>query len=267
MGSIASGIGNIIGGQKASQASGQGYDNANGILNDRYTGSNAQLMEGYGNAHGRYDALYPELKGNINGLYGQAAGLYSPYLGAGESASNALKGMIDSGYATHQFNLQDLYNGLSPNYDFQLGQGRGATASMANAAGGMLGGNALQGLQKYTQDYAGNAYQQAFNNYNTQRNSIFGNIQPVANMGLNAANGKAGVLMGQANALTGLGTGYANSMANLDVGQGQSQANLQWQLAQMLANNNINSGNQQAAYNMQQANAIGNTTGKMVFGF
>ena len=141
----------------------------------------------------------------LTNAYNTASGLYTPYTAAGTAASNNISDLINSGYASHQFNTQDLYNGLAPNYDFLKGQLTGTTNAASNASGGLLSGNALQGLQSNVGNFAQNAYQNAFTNYQNQRNGIFGNLQNTANMGINATNN-----------LSNLTTGYGGSMANLN---------------------------------------------------
>ena len=195
---------------------------------------------------------------------------FAPYQNAGASAANELNNLITSGYASHQFNTQDLYSGLSPNYDFMLKQGQGATNSLANLGGGMISGNSLQGLQKYTQDYASNAYQNAFSNYQNQRNSIFGNIQPVANMGLTATNAVGNLYARQGDALSGLSTGQGINLANLQTGFGNTGANLfanqgnaQGQLA--IGSSNANAQGVAGQYD-QYGNAIASIPGNAING-
>ena len=149
----------------------------------------------------------------LTNAYNTASGLYGPYTAAGTAATNNLSDLINSGYASHQFNTQDLYNGLAPNYNFMLGQGQQTTNAANNSLGGMLGGNALQGLNTFSQNYAGNAYQNAFTNYQNQRNNIFGNLTPISKMGLDATSKLADVT-----------TGYGGSMANLNTSLGSALA-------------------------------------------
>jgi len=118
-----------------------------------------------------------------------------------------------SGYQTHQFNAADLQAGLAPNYDFMLAQGQGANRNLANVGGGTLSGNTLQGLNQFTQNYAGNAYQNAFNNYQTQRQNIFGNLAQQAGLG--------GTSLGQ---LGSVGSSLANTYGNVTTGLAASQA-------------------------------------------
>jgi len=92
----------------------------------------------------------------------------------------------------HQFDANDLKTNLAPNYQFQLEQGLGATKNAANLQNGMLSGNTLQGINKFAQDYAGNAYQQAFNNYNANQTNIFNRLSNIAGLGQTANASTAG---------------------------------------------------------------------------
>lgn len=100
-------------------------------------------------------------------------------------------GGLGYGYLTHQFNTSDLQGNLAPNYNFQLNQGLGQAANAASMGGGLLGGNALQGLNSYAQNYAQNAYQQAFQNYTTNQNNIAGRLGSLAQLGQASATGSA----------------------------------------------------------------------------
>jgi hypothetical protein len=160
--------------------------------------------------------------------YGQ---LQAPYQQTGVQATNQLGALgsgtynimnpdgtvnttgTGSGYQTHQFNAQDLQAGLAPNYDFMLAQGAGANRNLANASGGQISGNTLQGLNTFNQNYAQNAYQNAFNNYQTQRQNIFGNLAQQAGIG--------GTSLGQ---LGSVGANLANTYGNLTTGLAASQA-------------------------------------------
>jgi hypothetical protein len=130
-----------------------------------------------------------------------------------DEAGNQTGTGTGSGYLQHQFDKNDLTNGLAPNYDFMLGQGQMANQRAANMGGGAIGGNALQGLNKYTQDYAGNAYQQAFNNYQTQRTGIYNTLAGIAGLGQNAQNSTNTAATNATNASTQLGIGSAAAQA------------------------------------------------------
>ena len=195
-------VGNIVGQAIGGNTAAEGQQAAAG-----------QQVAGLQNAATALNTGFTNAGPYLTNAYNTASNLYTPYTAAGSAATNNLSDLINSGYGSHQFNTQDLYNGLAPNYDFMLGQGQQTTNAANNTLGGMLGGNALQGLQKYTQDYAGNAYQNAFTNYQTQRNNIFGNLQNTANMGLTGTNN-----------LSNLTTGYGGSMANLNTSLGSALA-------------------------------------------
>lgn len=130
-----------------------------------------------------------------------------------------------SGYLTHQFNAADLAAGLAPNYDFMLQQGQMANQRAANATGGGFGGNALQGLNKFTQDYAGNAYQNAFTNYQNQRNNIYNTLAGIAGIGQTGQNQANTAATNTANAMASLGVGSAGAQAAGQVGQTNALAN------------------------------------------
>lgn len=119
----------------------------------------------------------------------------------------------NSGSLLHAFDANDLKTNLAPNYDFMLKQGQGATQNMANLSGGVISGNALKGINDYTQNYASNAYQQAYNNFNNNQTNIFNRLSGIAGLGQNAANntGNSGVQL-------------ASGMANSTMAGGQAQA-------------------------------------------
>lgn len=167
----------------------------------------------------------------------------APFRGAGYTALNQIGSMLPgtyqqydaegnpigtgtgTGYLTKEFTNLDLNKYLAPNYGFQLEQGQGATRNLLNASGGLIGGNALRGLEDYTQNFAQNAYGDAFNKFQTQRGNIYNTLAGiagigqtstnqsnvnaanygtnVANLGIGAANASASGTIGAANALSG----------------------------------------------------------------
>jgi len=95
----------------------------------------------------------------------------------------------------HSFNASDLATNLSPSYQFMLDQGLGQAKNAANASGGLLGGNALQGLNNYAQNYASTGYQQAYNNYTANQSNIYNRLSNIAGLGqtANQATANAGL--------------------------------------------------------------------------
>jgi len=155
----------------------------------------------------------------------------APFRGAGYSSLNTIGSMLPgeytkydaegkpigtgtgSGYLTREFSNLDLNNYLSPNYNFQREQGEGATRNLFNATGGLVGGNAQKGLIDYNQLFAGNAYQNAFNNFQNQRGNIYNTLAGISGIGQTATNQTG------ANA-----SNYGTNVANLDVGGSNARA-------------------------------------------
>lgn len=159
--------------------------------------------------------------GALNDIGELGSGQYTTYDAAGKPTGVA----EGSGYLTHQFDATDLQKGLAPNYDFMLQQGQMANQRAANMGGGALGGNALQGLNKYTQDYAGNAYQNAFTNYQNQRSNIYNTLAGIAGIGQTGQNATNTAAQNATNAATQLGVGSAAAQAAGQVGSTNALAN------------------------------------------
>ena len=173
--------------------------------------------------------------------------LYQPYEDVGAQGLTNLSDMAKSGYFTHQFDNTDLNSNLAPNYAFQLGQGTGANLAQSNATGGLVGGNAMKGLQDYTQGYASNAYQNAFNNYQAQRTNIYAANSGLAGLGANAVTGSA-------NSQLGIGT----NISNITQGIGNAEAAGTIGAANAYSGSIGNAGNTAALYGIlgNQGNAV-----------
>jgi hypothetical protein len=160
----------------------------------------------------------------------------APFRGSGYNALNTLGSFLPgqyqqydeqgnptslgtgSGYLTREFTNQDLNANLAPNYAFQLEQGLGGVRNLANSSGGLIGGNAFKGMQDYTQNFAGNAYQQAFGNFQGQRSNIYNTLAGIAGFGQTANQTTANLSGNTANAISSLGVGAANAQAAGTVG-------------------------------------------------
>jgi len=159
----------------------------------------------------------------IGGFYSQYAAAQQPFQNLGTPAAQAITNNLP--YLQNQFNNQDLTAQLAPNYAFQLQQGQSQARNAANVGGGLLSGNTLQGLNTYTQNYAQGAYQNAFNNYQTQRNNIYSNLAGVAGIGQTSLNQLGSVGANLANTYGNVTTGLAASQAGVQVANAQNQAN------------------------------------------
>ena len=166
----------------------------------------------------------------------------APYRQTGYNALNQIGalgsgtyGMVDqsgqttgtgtgSGYLTQQFTPQDFAAGIDPGYAFRLQQGQMANKNMSNQAGGMIGGNALKGLQDYTQGQASQEYGNAFNRFQTQRGNIYNTLASMAGLGQTSL-GQTGQLSGQTAQGVGsaiAGVGQATAAGQIGVGNALS---------------------------------------------
>ena len=150
----------------------------------------------------------------LNNINSMLSGEYQAY----DANGNPTVFNTGSGYLTHQFNNEDLNANLAPNYDFQLKQGQQSNQYANNATGGLVGGNAMKSMQDYTQNFAGNAYQNAFNNYQGQRSNIYNTLASIAGFGQTANQTGAQLSANTAHAMSSLGVGAANAQAAGTIG-------------------------------------------------
>jgi hypothetical protein len=170
-----------------------------------------------------------------------------PYRETGYSALSDIAGMKP--YLTKQFGQEDFEAGIDPSYNFRLQQGNLATTNLANRSGGLIGGNALQGLTDYGQGAASTEFQNAFNRFQGQRTNIYNTLAGIAGIGQNAqqqttnlakdvtgnigqatigiGNAYAGGQIGAANALSGgfQGAGDAYTLSNMLASKGGAPTN------------------------------------------
>jgi hypothetical protein len=129
----------------------------------------------------------------------------------GYTALKDIAGMRD--YLTKQFGQEDFQAGIDPSYNFRLQQGNLATTNLANQAGGLIGGNALQGLTNYGQGAASTEFQNAFNRFQTQRGNIYNTLAGIAGIGQTAQKQTSDLAQNVAGnigqATIGIGNAYA----------------------------------------------------------
>ena len=194
----------------------------------------------------------------LNQIGALGSGTYQMYDANGNPTTTG----TGTGFLTHQFNNTDLNANLAPNYAFQLGQGQQATNAQSNATGGLVGGNAMKGLQDYSQNYAAHAYQNAFKNYQDQRTGIYNTLASIAGLGqtgqtqVNTAGTNAANAMGQA----GIGGAAATAAGQVGVanqlGAGLTGVANQNYLANLLNTNKASAAPADSAFNLYQ---YGNT--------
>lgn len=126
----------------------------------------------------------------LNDFYGQGNALLSPYAQAGQqSLQQLIQGLQPGG----NLNAQSLNNltpqqilAQNPGYQFDLQQGQQAIGRQAAAQGTLLSGGELKDINDYTQNMAQNAYEQAFQNYNSQQQQQFARLADLTGMGQQA---------------------------------------------------------------------------------
>jgi len=211
----------------------------------------------------------------------------APYRQSGYSALNQIGSMLGgaqpkydqngnyigdqqgSGYLTQQFGPDQLKSNLAPNYQFMLNQGVGAGTQAGNVGGG--GSNVQRSNQIFGENYASNAYQNAFNNFQQQRQNIYNTLASIAGIGqtgqtaTNAAGLTTATNIGEADigAASAAGAGQVGS-ANALAGGLQGAGN-QYQLSQLLNQNYIpgygNASNAFISQNTPGAGFVGPTFG------
>jgi len=141
---------------------------------------------------------------------------FTPYANYGATPLASLT--ANNPYFNQQFTAADLKSNLAPNYQFMLGQGLGATSENVNVGGG--GSNANMARTKFAEDYASNAYQNAFNNFQAQRGNIAAIDLANTGVGLAGSTGSANAQLGTATNIANLGIGSANATAASQIAQG-----------------------------------------------
>jgi hypothetical protein len=155
----------------------------------------------------------------------------APYREAGYTALKDIIGMKP--YLTSGYTAEDFNQGIDPGYQFRLAQGQKAFENQANRAGGLVSGNAMQGMQDYTQGQASQEFGAAYNRDLQSKNRIYNTLAGIAGLGqtslgqtgqnamttagnigsasVGAANAAAGGVVGASNAMTGAVQGLGNT--------------------------------------------------------
>jgi hypothetical protein len=175
------------------------------------------------------------------GIYNDIQGMTSGQRSLGNQANTAIKSMLPgqyqqydaegnpttlaqgSGYLTGQPSMDDLTR-LMPNYKFGMDQGFGQLNSQINAGGGAISGNAIQGGQQFAQGYAQNSLQDAFNNYQTNRQNVATNLYNASNIGSTGIQTAANAGTGTASNVTNMLSSIGNANASATMGAANAQA-------------------------------------------
>ena len=232
--------------QGTTAATGQ-YDLSNQAILDRLNDANSAL---FGTTAGANQTLQD--------YYGKAMAAYSPYLQAGGQGLTQLQQFLaPGGEGTKQFDAS-MMESQDPGYAFRLQQGQQALERSAAGRGGVLGGAQQKALDRYSQDYASNEYQNAWNRYMQGHQQTYGMLQGLANFGVPAMQGAANAAQGFGGAIAGntmaLGQGTSGNLMTAGGRQAQNYANL----GNLLYGGNMSVGQQLANNAMQGNQWIGN---------
>jgi hypothetical protein len=170
----------------------------------------------------------------------QIGALGSGTYGMYDAEGNPIGTGTGSGYLTKQFGPEDFTANMDPGYAFRLKMGQEQAARQANMAGGSIGGNALTGLQDYTQGSASQEYGNSFNRFQTQRSNIYNTLASIAGLGQTSlgqtttAGTTAGANIG--NAISNAGSAQAAGAVGAANAYGGAAQNLgnQYYLSQLL---------------------------------
>ena len=183
----------------------------------------------------------------LNQIGSMLPGQYTQYDTEGKPIGTA----TGSGYLTREFTNQDLNQYLSPNYAFQLQQGQQGLRNQQNSLGGLVGGNALQGMQDYTQNFAQNAYGNAFNQFQTQRGNIYNTLAGIAGIGQTSQQQANQMAQNYGTNVGNLATGSAAAQAASAVGSANAWAGGMQNVGNTIAlNRMLNQGGGINSYNM-----------------
>lgn len=214
---IGAGVGGMIGGSMNQASAARDAASAQQAAAGNATALQSQIFNTINTQQAPYrSAGY----GSLNTLQSMLPGQYQQYDANGNPTTMA----TGTGDLTRMFTNKDLTAQLAPNYEFMLNQGLGAARQTANVGGG--GSNVLKSGIKFAEDYAGNAYQNAINNWRNQQGDIFNRLSTVAGIGQAGQTQSNTAGTNFANAAGQLGVGSATAYGAGQVGSANAYANI-----------------------------------------
>ena len=143
-----------------------------------------------------------------------------PYAEIGDYAAQELGGRLNNNALLAPFNPEDLYN--DPGYQFQLSEGNKAIDNAAGARGSRYSGKTLKALTRFGQDYASNAYQNAYNRDAATKQQQYNMLAGPMNAGMGVSGTLTNSGANVAGNIGSYGTNAASNIGNI----GTSTANL-----------------------------------------
>ena len=162
--------------------------------------------------------------GNFNGM-SAGQGMGGGYATNGQSQSGVNTSMGGYGSLLTPFNAS-MMKQYDPGYQFQMQQGQqGVLNGDANSAGA-LSGAAQKDLMGFNQGYANSAYNNAFNQYQTQQGNIYQRLGGMAQLGQSAASNQATGASSFANGIGQSMTNTGNAQAGGTVGMANAASSI-----------------------------------------
>lgn len=172
-------------------------------------------------------------------MYNQNVARLNPYVEAGKgSLAQLVSGSAPGGQFMQRFDGSTFEQ--DPSYKWRLEQGLRALQGSAAAKGTLMTGQGAADITNYAQGAASQEYQNAYNRFQDQNNTLFNRLNTMAGNSQNAAAG-----------LGAQGTQVSSSLANTAMTGAQNQAGYM-----------IGAGNAQAAGSIGAANAVTNSIGQ-----
>ncbi len=260
MGAGTSLLGGILGGgaaKKAAAAQSAAAQAAAGEVRGAAVDTNPQIINNAANASnlalGAGSHAEDVASGNASGARGAAVSannLLNPYAASGAQANDVLsKGVAAGGQFNAQPKLSDLQ--LDPSFDF-IRKNMETDINRAAAARGVSNsGSTLKDLTNYEEGSLSSQYQQAFNNFQANRQNNFNDVNAVAGRG-SAVAGQQGT--NTLNAENSAGNFLAHG-ADVNVGTNEFAGNATSRAAEVTAAATNNAAREAGDYTTQAGNA------------
>lgn len=129
---------------------------------------------------------------------------------------------------TDTFDQNDFQK--DPGYQFRMDEASKAIENSASARGMLNSGRTLKDLTRFSQDYASNEYNNAYNRFNADRDQAWNKLAGLAGVGQTATNQISNSGMNYANQVSANQTAMANANAAYHIGQGNNLNNFMNQL-------------------------------------
>lgn len=148
---------------------------------------------------------------------------FRPYREAGTTTLKDLLTQMPN--LTKAYTAEDFAQGIDPGYQFRLAQGQKALENQYNRGGGLVSGNAMQGMQDYTQGQASQEFGAAFGRNAATQTNIFNRLKGIADMGLGATGTTANAATSAGESMGSAAIAGAQAQGAGQIGQAKAYGN------------------------------------------